>query len=223
MEAKRQKAFALDLALLGETDVADWSAADRVRLEQLRAADRSFLEAYRVPARAVGGLGGRRGFGFGMAAALLLAGLFGLPMLNEPDQVRAKGSGVELFVQRDGGIEPFGGEVLHPGETLVFRYSTHYRYAVLAGSERSGRSSIYANMPIEPGESAWLPTGVRLDDYEGEELVIVILSDVPISDERILGALAVGGPDHLWTSDAGGRLQITGEAHLFWLRKAAGP
>jgi hypothetical protein len=200
MTEPRVSTFDLDLALLEACDTSGWSERDRRELERLRLADRAFLQQHPRAATIGGVRVPRRGrwklVPFFAAAATIAAVAILLP---RTDGIRAKGgSAMSMYVKRGAAIEPFEGKPLAPGDTLAFRYTTTRRRLILAGREDSGRTSVYANSAIEPGDEQTLPTGVELDEHVGTELVIAIFSDEPIDSailERQLARIAMPASD----------------------------
>ena len=96
-----------------------------------------------------------------------------------------KGASVVTLLHRDT-LQPLGSAPVSARETLLVRYSTRHPYFLLVGLESSGRAQTLIgdaeqrSLAIEPGNGAVLGTGVQLDEYEGAELWVAILSSEPV-------------------------------------------
>ncbi len=192
MGAEHASRLALDQALVGAASTEVTShlagcATCQARIKALRDADQRFL-AHTSPAAEVRGLEPRArswplicalGAVLGTAAVALIA-------LRPPvERERAKGASVVTLLHRDT-LQPLGSAPVSARETLLVRYSTRHPYFLLVGLESSGRAQTLIgdaeqrSLAIEPANGAVLGTGVQLDEYEGAELWVAILSSEPV-------------------------------------------
>ena len=190
--------FALERHRLGETEGEVRGHIERCdgcleRLRTMESDDRAFL----IARPNLGSIGVRESpkradwiAPLFALAACTAAVLLALP--EPPETTRMKGdSHVELLVRRGGETFAYDQRPLREGDTLLFRYTSDRRHMLLAGVEDSGDVSIFVpDAALEPGQNRLAPQGLELDDYAGNERVILLLSDEPLDAEAIERTLA---------------------------------
>jgi hypothetical protein len=162
----------------------------RERLRAMESDDRAFMIRHPT-ARSIGVRPRRRVDRIAplIALAACAAGL--LLLLPDPETTRMKGeTHVELIVRRGAETFPFDRRPLRRGDTLLFKYTSTRRHMLLAGMEASGEVSIFVpDATLEPGQNRIAPQGLELDDYQGSERVILLLSDEPLDAAEVERAL----------------------------------
>lgn len=123
------------------------------------------------------------------ACALLALHLFG-PGMEErgTDGLRPKGgSTLKLAVKRGERSFILRDELLRAGDVLTLQVNTERPYLVAVGVEASGKVSIYytdtegkQSQRIRTGKTVTVGRGIELDNYEGAERLVVLLSDEPL-------------------------------------------
>jgi hypothetical protein len=136
-----------------------------------------------------------------VAAAIIVVMI--LPQEEQPPLgIRLKGESVDwtVFVSRDGRPgNPLNGEArLHPGDILSFAVqSSKSGQVLIVNLDDQGRFSRY--FPADANSSGevagghrmqLLPTTVRLDDFIGKELIVLLLSEEPLALGRVEAKLA---------------------------------
>jgi hypothetical protein len=184
--------FTLERDRLGESDErarAHVGACDEcaTRLRRMETDDRTFMIA--KPNLASIGVGPKKTIRIVAPLLALAACVLAMVSIAPPDEsTRMKGdSSVELFVRREGQTFPYAPDVaLRQGDTLLFRYTSLRKHMLLAGVEASGDVSIFVpDAELEPGQNRIAPQGLELDDYRGEERVILLLSDRPLDPHEV--------------------------------------
>lgn len=167
---------------------------------------------------------------FALAAAvavLLVAVTRNTAQPGEPragaDEVRSKGVGLRLWVNRDGRVfEGHSGDRFRPGDALrVTVTSSTPTWLFLAGIDAAGAVRAYhpfdgaESVRLEPGTDAPLPDSLVLDDAEGTEYLVALFTAEPLGFGAIERALRE------WHRRPGepGRLALPGSHHFIALRK----
>jgi hypothetical protein len=136
------------------------------------------------------------------AATLALAA--GAVLVLWPDQgLRTKGPPVSLgmYVQHRGQVRRAGPrEVLAPGDTVRFTYSTSERgYLAILSVDGAGVASVYfpdgpETVAVEAAQDAPLPLGTQLDGVLGDEWVVGLFCQQPRTLEPVRQALQDAAP-----------------------------
>ena len=104
------------------------------------------------------------------------------------DGLRPKGgSTLKLAVKRGERSFILRDELLRAGDVLTLQVNTERPYLVAVGVEASGKVSIYytdtegkQSQRIRTGKTVTVGRGIELDNYEGAERLVVLLSDEPL-------------------------------------------
>jgi len=204
--------LALDQHLvgLGDENRARQIAADpkaQHRLQALDQRDSDFLRAYpslsslKAAQRSAGPKMPWPALGAVLAAASLL--FMVVPFAPDtPRAVRSKGpSAVQLAVKSGRIAQPFANQAVRAGQTLVFTYTTEYRYMLVVGLGPEYQVQPWVHdgqarsIAIEPGIQRLAPQGVLLDDAPGPERVFVILSPDPMRFRHVREQIQQGLDD----------------------------
>ncbi|TNE89847.1 MAG: hypothetical protein EP330_10110 [Deltaproteobacteria bacterium] len=124
-----------------------------------------------------------------LAAALLLAVLGPLSLRPEPEGVRAMGQlPVDAFVERSGAQLGH----LRAGDVLGVRTTLPRAGVVAIGllqPREQGAALLWVSEPAEAGAEVAIPAGLELDDYTGEEwLVISVHAATPTEEDWAVNA-----------------------------------
>jgi hypothetical protein len=188
------------------------TAADRARLEELRAEHAAFLATVDVDAevRAIGkrmatiepvpaprrwwrwlAAGGTLA---AAAATLVLVLRRGERPADDPD-LQIKGDGVSLVVHTPTRRLANGDTVLS-GERIRFEVlATRRGYVTIVGVDGTGKPSVYvpfggaAAIELDPAASSILPGAIQLDTTPGDETFFAFFSERPFAIETVMPAV----------------------------------
>lgn len=217
LELERHLAGDLSAARASELE-AKASAADRARLDELRAEQQAFLAQVDVDAevRAIGrrmtkveleprGLASwwRWVAAGGALAAAAVAILVLTRRTDAPspgdDDLGIKGGDVALIVHAERGQLATGDTVV-PGDRLRFELNAGAPgYAAVIGVDGSGTPTVYfpdgapTAAPVDPTATRILPGAIELDATPGDETFHVFYADRPFAVDLVLPAVR-GGP-----------------------------
>lgn len=119
--------------------------------------------------------------------------------LVSPDsQYRYKGTSDLTFFYKRNGLVQRGvpSDTFYQGDQLQIHYSSDRKQFVsLFSVDNLGAVSFYhpdqlspfCSMPTDTGSSVAYPASIILDDTEGEELVVVLLSPSPVKTDDVIG------------------------------------
>ncbi len=194
------------------------TAADRQRLDELRAEHQAFLATVDVDAevRAIG----RKieklpaeprklaswwrwvitGGALAATAAAVLIVIDRRPDPTPDDDIGVKGDGISLIIHTES-RRLATGDIVHPGERIRFEINAARRgYVTVIGIDGAGARTTYfpfgasAAAPIDPAQTRILPGAIQLDATPGDEKFFAVYATHPFTTDEAIAAIAKPQP-----------------------------
>lgn len=217
----------LERVLAEDLPMRELGAADRTRLDQLRAANAAFVAAVDVDAevrdiraRAAALPARRRWWQLALplgalvaAAAVLLVVVRRPKQASSEDDVQYKGDGITLVVHvatPTGSQQLRKDDVVHAGDRVRFEVGGRTDgFIAVIGIDGNGAATVYfpfgshAPTALDAARGGLLPGAIELDATPGDEHLYAVHSVHPFSFDEVIAALRAGRelPDRVETAE----------------------